>query len=156
MELAYDFHGAPEVRASVQGGVGITAIAEPASASRQTVTFVLLSVGGGWGSGGAFFACALEGMAVPPPGEGSTGIVIGERFLINPQWTRWTLEVGGARLVEQTYADDAVDEFGANPRLTRVYQDATVFVGADFEHGRATVGAAYELGMSKLLFAPGP
>jgi hypothetical protein len=156
MELAYHFHGAPDVRASAQGGVGITAIAMPDTASRQTVTVVLMSVGGGWGTDGPFLVAALEGTVIPPPGEGSTGIVVQERIYIRPSSAEWSLGVGGARLVEQTHAEDTVDQFGANPRLTRVYQDAIAFIGVDFNDPRATIGVAYDVGIAKLLFAPGP
>jgi len=159
MELSYDGGGAPDVRASAQGGVGITSIAMPETASRQTVTFILLSVGVGWGTDGGFLTVAVEGENVPPPGEGSTGIVAGYRMRISPRCVHWAIELGGARLIEQTHADDRSDEFGPNPSLTRAYQDANGFVGWDACDDRGsgvTVGAAYDVGIAKLIFAPGP
>jgi hypothetical protein len=119
MELSYDFDGTPDVRGSVEGGAGMTSIAMPQTASRQTVTFILFSLGVGFGTDGGYWTFAVEGENVPPPGEGSTGIVAGYRMRIAPDCVHWTVELGGARLIEQTHAEDTVDQFGPNPSLTR-------------------------------------
>ncbi len=158
MELSYDFEGAPLVRASADGAIGATDFETPAPASTQEAAFALLRFGVGWGATGAFMEVALEVIAVPAPG-GGTGPAAGIRVRFDPECVRWSVGLGGARLIAQTHAEDVVDQFGPNPRITRVYQSAGAFAGfasCDRTGFRGMVGAGYEAGIARLLFAPGP
>jgi hypothetical protein len=157
-ELSYDFDGAPDVRASVQGGTGIT-YAPTGLAWRETVTFLLFSVGGGWGTDGPFLTFAGEIVTVPPPGAGSTGLVLALRQRIDPRrCMHVSFEVGGARIITQSHDERDIGPWGADEKLTRWYHDANVFVGLDECPGgeRVHVGGAYDVGMAKLFFTPGP
>ena len=158
MELSYDFEDAPLVRASADGAIGATAFDMPGQASTQEATFALFRFGVGWGATGAFMEVALEVIGVPAPG-GGTGPAAGFRVRFDPECVRWSIGLGGARLIAQTHADDRVDQFGPNPSITRVYQSAGAFAGfasCDRTGFRGMVGADYEAGIAKLLFAPGP
>jgi hypothetical protein len=158
MEMSYDFDDAPLVRASADGSVGATAFQMADQASTQEATFALVRFGVGWGATGAFAEVAIEAIAVPAPG-GGTAPAAGLRVRFDADCVRWSIGLGGARLIAQTHAEDLVDPFGPNPRVTRVYQAATAFAGfqaCDRTGTRGMIGAAYEAGIAKLLFAPGP
>jgi hypothetical protein len=159
MELSYDFDRAPLVTASADGSIGAGGFEMPEHASTQDATFGLLRFGFGWGATGAFMEVALEAISVPAPG-GGTGPAAGIRVRFDrSSCVRWSVGLGGARLIAQTHAEDLVDQFGPNPRVTRVYQSAGAFAGfasCDRTGFRGMVGAGYEAGVAKLLFAPGP
>jgi hypothetical protein len=157
MEVAYDVGGAPTVRASVDPAIGTTALAQAGDVAHQPAVFALLSVGVGWSSDGAVATFGLDAVGVPAPG-GGLGAVGGLRVRLDRRCVRWSLGGGAAALLAQVRAEDRADAFGPNPRLTRAYQDATAFVGwaSCDERVRAMIGAAYEVGVAELLFAPGP
>ena len=162
-EAAFDRVGAPKVRASVDPSVGVTKMDELTDVGHQTANFVLASVGIGWGTDGAFVTAGLDIVRVPAPGQG-IGAVAGARVRYDlHNCLRWSVGVGPAGLIKQLRADNNVDPFGPNPRVTRVYHDGTVFAGwssCGWRMARAfsepTIGLSYEVGVAELLFAPGP
>lgn len=157
MELAYD--GAPRVAVSVEPAIGVTSFEDPASSvATQDAIVGLLRFGLGWSNDGVFVLAGLEVLTVPAPGHGA-GFTGGFRVRVDPRCVRWSVGGGATALLAQLRADDRVDSFGPNPRVTRAYQDATAFVGwraCDDDRLRAMIGVAYEAGVSELLFAPGP
>jgi len=159
LEGSLDIGGPATYRASLDPGIGLTRVDPPDDVANAKALIILTTIGGGWGSDGWFWSAGLGGVTVPRPG-GGFGLAWGIRARLDGHCGRWSIGIGAAHVVAQLRAEDYNDGFGPNPRLTRMYHDATAFAGfAACDGGstfRAMVGAAYELGLGALLFAPGP
>jgi hypothetical protein len=163
LEAVFDHPGTPNVRAMVDPAIGVTKMDELTDVGHQAANFVLLSAGIGWGTDGVFATGGLDVVRVPAPGQG-IGAEAGVRVRFDlHRCLRWSIGAGPTGLLEQLRAENRVDAYGPNPRVTRVYHDATAFAGwssCDWKMARAfespIVGVSYEVGVAELLFAPGP
>jgi hypothetical protein len=159
VEGSLDLGGRATYRASVDPGFGATGLADANDVCHTRALIVLFTFGGGWGSDGPFFATGLEGATVPAPG-GGFGYSFGLRTRMDRKCVRWSFGYGVSRLVAQIGAEQRSDSFGPNPQLTRAFHTASGFAGFASCDGdssfHAMLGAAYEVGIAELLFAPGP
>lgn len=140
------------------GGAGI-ANAGGGDVAHERGVFGLVGIGGGWGAGHPFLEVSIQAIDVAGEG-GGVGFAGGIRTRVDRSCVRWSFGAGVVALVAQLRAENRVDQFGPNPRVTRVYHDLTALAGyttCDSGTGFAGhLGLAYELGVAELLFAPGP
>jgi hypothetical protein len=160
VEATYDFDGSLHARGDLVGAVGITAVEAVNDVAHARANFALMSIGGGWGGHeGVYLTVALEYTGVPGEG-GGVGFSAGFRTRVSTRCLVWTFKAGAAGLLAQTQADDGADDpVGPNPTLTRYYHDLAGVIGytmCDGEGERFLAGAAYEVGVGKLVFNPGP
>jgi hypothetical protein len=155
----YEPDGRAHETISAAPDLGITSFQQLTDVAHQEAVFLLAYAGFGWSTLGQWSGeFGFEVAGIPGAG-GGTGFVSSMHIEIDRQCVRWSFGGGPATLLSQLDADDHPDAFGPNPRVTRVYHDLTMFAGWTSCEGSGTsphAGVAYEVGVAKLLFAPGP